>query len=172
MSEGGRIRSAGVQMVLNIKQSLFGSLIKIDAAPSGLSSVFQQDKIKPPVRSESKGKSLKSYKRWKSVCWKQSLCLSPCAKVVGEWHFSLIHCDVLLTLDVMMCTASILNLCAISIDRWDLSLFSSSFTKRCVLPFEPSRVSSSFSRWTSREWLIRACTTGLRTRFRILTSRI
>lgn len=43
-------------------------------------------------------------------------------KVVGEWHFSLIHCDILLTLDVMMCTASILNLCAISIDR---SVFSS-----------------------------------------------
>ncbi|XP_068611673.1 dopamine receptor D2 like [Brachionichthys hirsutus] len=39
-------------------------------------------------------------------------------EVVGEWHFSLIHCDVLLTLDVMMCTASILNLCAISIDRY------------------------------------------------------
>ncbi|CAL9705073.1 unnamed protein product [Knipowitschia caucasica] len=38
-------------------------------------------------------------------------------EVVGEWRFSLIHCDVLLTLDVMMCTASILNLCAISIDR-------------------------------------------------------
>lgn len=43
-------------------------------------------------------------------------------KVVGEWHFSLIHCDILLTLDVMMCTASILNLCAISIDRWILPL--------------------------------------------------
>ncbi|KAJ3597357.1 hypothetical protein NHX12_000885 [Muraenolepis orangiensis] len=36
--------------------------------------------------------------------------------VVGEWGFSLLHCDLLLTLDVMMCTASILNLCAISID--------------------------------------------------------
>lgn len=43
-------------------------------------------------------------------------------KVVGEWRFSLIHCDILLTLDVMMCTASILNLCAISIDRWSLPL--------------------------------------------------
>ncbi|KTF76019.1 hypothetical protein cypCar_00045504, partial [Cyprinus carpio] len=38
-------------------------------------------------------------------------------EVVGEWRFSRIHCDILLTLDVMMCTASILNLCAISIDR-------------------------------------------------------
>uniref|UniRef100_A0AAY4AEB7 G-protein coupled receptors family 1 profile domain-containing protein n=1 Tax=Denticeps clupeoides TaxID=299321 RepID=A0AAY4AEB7_9TELE len=39
-------------------------------------------------------------------------------EVVGEWRFSRLHCDILLTLDVMMCTASILNLCAISIDRY------------------------------------------------------
>ncbi|XP_018598250.1 dopamine receptor D2a [Scleropages formosus] len=39
-------------------------------------------------------------------------------EVVGEWRFSKIHCDVFVTLDVMMCTASILNLCAISIDRY------------------------------------------------------
>ncbi|KAH0623349.1 hypothetical protein JD844_031588 [Phrynosoma platyrhinos] len=38
--------------------------------------------------------------------------------VVGEWRFSRIHCDIFVTLDVMMCTASILNLCAISIDRY------------------------------------------------------
>uniref|UniRef100_A0A3P9A6L0 G-protein coupled receptors family 1 profile domain-containing protein n=1 Tax=Esox lucius TaxID=8010 RepID=A0A3P9A6L0_ESOLU len=39
-------------------------------------------------------------------------------EVVGEWKFSKIHCDIFVTLDVMMCTASILNLCAISIDRY------------------------------------------------------
>ncbi|XP_060106750.1 D(2) dopamine receptor isoform X2 [Heteronotia binoei] len=39
-------------------------------------------------------------------------------EVVGEWRFSQIHCDIFVTLDVMMCTASILNLCAISIDRY------------------------------------------------------
>ncbi|XP_010007183.1 PREDICTED: D(2) dopamine receptor isoform X3 [Chaetura pelagica] len=39
-------------------------------------------------------------------------------EVVGEWRFSRIHCDIFMTLDVMMCTASILNLCAISIDRY------------------------------------------------------
>ncbi|NXE70165.1 DRD2 protein, partial [Calcarius ornatus] len=39
-------------------------------------------------------------------------------QVVGEWRFSRIHCDIFVTLDVMMCTASILNLCAISIDRY------------------------------------------------------
>lgn len=49
-------------------------------------------------------------------------------KVVGEWRFSLIHCDILLTLDVMMCTASILNLCAISIDRCILPLTFTVFT--------------------------------------------
>ncbi|NWI63029.1 DRD2A protein, partial [Todus mexicanus] len=45
----------------------------------------------------------------------------PCSlslQVVGEWRFSKIHCDIFVTLDVMMCTASILNLCAISIDRY------------------------------------------------------
>ncbi|XP_012677409.1 dopamine receptor D2b [Clupea harengus] len=39
-------------------------------------------------------------------------------EVVGEWRFSKVHCDIFVTLDVMMCTASILNLCAISIDRY------------------------------------------------------
>ncbi|XP_062450561.1 D(2) dopamine receptor isoform X2 [Rhea pennata] len=39
-------------------------------------------------------------------------------EVVGKWRFSRIHCDIFVTLDVMMCTASILNLCAISIDRY------------------------------------------------------
>ncbi|XP_019743299.1 dopamine receptor D2a [Hippocampus comes] len=39
-------------------------------------------------------------------------------EVVREWRFSKIHCDIFVTLDVMMCTASILNLCAISIDRY------------------------------------------------------
>ncbi|XP_055965386.1 D(3) dopamine receptor [Sorex fumeus] len=36
----------------------------------------------------------------------------------GVWKFSRVCCDVFVTLDVMMCTASILNLCAISIDRY------------------------------------------------------
>uniref|UniRef100_UPI00398F85F4 D(2) dopamine receptor A-like n=1 Tax=Pristiophorus japonicus TaxID=55135 RepID=UPI00398F85F4 len=39
-------------------------------------------------------------------------------EVVGEWRFSWVHCDIFVTLDVMMCTASIFNLCAISIDRY------------------------------------------------------
>ncbi|NXX39085.1 DRD3 protein, partial [Tricholaema leucomelas] len=36
----------------------------------------------------------------------------------GVWTFSRIYCDIFVTMDVMMCTASILNLCAISIDRY------------------------------------------------------
>ncbi|NXN98070.1 DRD3 protein, partial [Rhinopomastus cyanomelas] len=36
----------------------------------------------------------------------------------GVWTFSRICCDFFVTMDVMMCTASILNLCAISIDRY------------------------------------------------------
>nr|XP_056714509.1 D(3) dopamine receptor [Euleptes europaea] len=36
----------------------------------------------------------------------------------GVWNFSRVCCDIFVTMDVMMCTASILNLCAISIDRY------------------------------------------------------
>ncbi|XP_055038505.2 D(3) dopamine receptor [Misgurnus anguillicaudatus] len=38
--------------------------------------------------------------------------------VGGAWLFSRLYCNVFVTLDVMMCTASILNLCAISLDRY------------------------------------------------------
>ncbi|XP_053304698.1 D(4) dopamine receptor [Spea bombifrons] len=36
----------------------------------------------------------------------------------GVWTLSLVLCDVLMTMDVMLCTASIFNLCAISVDRF------------------------------------------------------
>ncbi|CAL8312501.1 unnamed protein product [Merluccius merluccius] len=39
--------------------------------------------------------------------------------VGGAWLFSRLYCNVFVMLDVMMCTASILNLCAISIDRFN-----------------------------------------------------
>ncbi|CDR00063.1 unnamed protein product [Oncorhynchus mykiss] len=35
----------------------------------------------------------------------------------GIWTLSTYICDALMTMDVMLCTASILNLCAISVDR-------------------------------------------------------
>lgn len=43
--------------------------------------------------------------------------VSPVQVVGGAWLFSRLYCNIFVTLDVMMCTASILNLCAISIDR-------------------------------------------------------
>nr|XP_014350627.1 PREDICTED: D(3) dopamine receptor-like [Latimeria chalumnae] len=38
--------------------------------------------------------------------------------VGGNWTFGRVYCDIFVMMDVMMCTASILNLCAISIDRY------------------------------------------------------
>lgn len=35
----------------------------------------------------------------------------------GVWPLSTTVCDYLMTMDVMLCTASIFNLCAISVDR-------------------------------------------------------
>lgn len=46
-----------------------------------------------------------------------NLPVCPVQVVGGAWLFSRLYCNVFVTLDVMMCTASILNLCAISIDR-------------------------------------------------------
>ncbi|XP_006642527.1 D(4) dopamine receptor [Lepisosteus oculatus] len=36
----------------------------------------------------------------------------------GVWSLNAVLCDALMTLDVMLCTASIFNLCAISVDRF------------------------------------------------------
>nr|XP_014343921.1 PREDICTED: D(4) dopamine receptor [Latimeria chalumnae] len=36
----------------------------------------------------------------------------------GTWALSMVLCDALMTMDVMLCTASIFNLCAISVDRF------------------------------------------------------
>ncbi|KAK5874407.1 hypothetical protein PBY51_019351 [Eleginops maclovinus] len=36
----------------------------------------------------------------------------------GVWSFNMLMCDSLMTMDVMLCTASIFNLCAISVDRF------------------------------------------------------
>ena len=37
--------------------------------------------------------------------------------VVGKWHFGVVVCKMWLTSDVLCCTVSILNLCAIALDR-------------------------------------------------------
>lgn len=54
-----------------------------------------------------------------SLCWgrNNNILVSDAQVTGGVWNFSRLCCDVFVTLDVMMCTASILNLCAISIDR-------------------------------------------------------
>ncbi|XP_078425876.1 D(2) dopamine receptor-like [Cetorhinus maximus] len=52
-------------------------------------------------------------------------------EVVGEWRFSWVHCDIFVTLDVMLCTASILSLCAISIDRYTAVAMPMLYNTRC-----------------------------------------
>ncbi|KAJ6638618.1 5-hydroxytryptamine receptor 1 [Pseudolycoriella hygida] len=39
-------------------------------------------------------------------------------EVMGRWSFGTIFCDIWVSFDVLSCTASILNLCAISVDRF------------------------------------------------------
>ena len=39
-------------------------------------------------------------------------------EVLSEWRFGTFFCDVWVSFDVLSCTASILNLCAISVDRY------------------------------------------------------
>lgn len=39
-------------------------------------------------------------------------------EVLNEWRFGTFFCDVWVSFDVLSCTASILNLCAISVDRY------------------------------------------------------
>lgn len=39
-------------------------------------------------------------------------------EIKGDWSFGPIWCDLWVSFDVLSCTASILNLCMISVDRW------------------------------------------------------
>lgn len=48
----------------------------------------------------------------------------------GVWTLSMILCDGLMTMDVMLCTASIFNLCAISIDRYLTHFWLTGFIKQ------------------------------------------
>lgn len=53
----------------------------------------------------------------------EMVCVSACECVSvqfqgGVWTLNVLMCDGLMTMDVMLCTASIFNLCAISVDRY------------------------------------------------------
>lgn len=50
-----------------------------------------------------------------------ALCVMPFHIIntaLGHWPFSALFCNAWLTCDILMCTASILNLCAIAVDRY------------------------------------------------------
>lgn len=57
--------------------------------------------------------------------------------IIGEWVFGLVLCQMWLTFDILCCTASILNLCAIALDRyWAITspiVYSSRRTLKLVL---------------------------------------
>ncbi|XP_023292644.2 dopamine receptor 2 [Lucilia cuprina] len=54
--------------------------------------------------------------------WLVGTCVMPPAVIhyiaEGVWRFGWILCDIWISLDVLLCTASILSLCAISLDRY------------------------------------------------------
>ncbi|CDQ86221.1 unnamed protein product [Oncorhynchus mykiss] len=63
--------------------------------------------------------------------------------VGGAWLFSRMYCNVFVTLDVMMCTASILNLCAISIDSFTCNAFPTVFQQHHTCRDHPFNYSAS-----------------------------
>eukprot|EP00918_Siedleckia_nematoides_P006798 GHVU01014802.1.p1 GENE.GHVU01014802.1~~GHVU01014802.1.p1 ORF type:complete len:505 (+),score=7.19 GHVU01014802.1:889-2403(+) len=63
--------------------------------------------------------------------------LSIVVEVTGKWYFGIILCEFWISADVMLCTASILNLCCISVDRYfaitDPLVYATKRSKRLAL---------------------------------------
>jgi hypothetical protein len=52
--------------------------------------------------------------------------------VQGFWGFGSVWCSAWLTLDVLTCTASILNLCAIAVDRYRVCILFGANSQNCA----------------------------------------
>ncbi|KAJ8917777.1 hypothetical protein NQ315_010683 [Exocentrus adspersus] len=54
--------------------------------------------------------------------WLVGICVMPPAvayTLIGAWRLGWVLCDIWVSLDILLCTASILSLCAISVDRYE-----------------------------------------------------
>lgn len=84
----------------------------------GQSHVFMQERLWPALALRQEDLLIFSV----SFCWLKVcvfLCLFMCVQFQGGvWSLNMLMCDGLMTMDVMLCTASIFNLCAISVDRY------------------------------------------------------
>nr|XP_046249842.1 D(4) dopamine receptor-like isoform X2 [Scatophagus argus] len=69
---------------------------------------------------------------WASCLWRKRETTKVWSFQDGVWTLSTTICDSLMTMDVMLCTASIFNLCAISIDRFIAVLIPLNYNRKHV----------------------------------------
>lgn len=75
--------------------------------------------------------------------------LATAYEIIGVWTFGPVMCNVWVSFDVLSCTASILNLCMISVDRYN------AITK--PLQYCVKRTPKRMMIWVSLVWLGAAC---------------